>query len=244
MILSKGIFLNNGKTWFSINKNGERCEMISATECLIPATSESKNRYSTENNSRFAGGCYLAFDVVISCQKRKEMSYAFSKNGFAWTTMELGIYARIKVFSLSPIIFEDVAVHPNKSFSIVCKIESQKLSPRTRYACYLVYKLPKNPYEFEAPMILTDKDFHVNDSEGIRFIYLLSPQIPTFRQTVDQNTHNPLNRPKIQGLPRLRNDGWMQVQISEFVTQFTTKMITVHVELTSSFYKVIEGLTV
>ncbi|KAM0070547.1 putative protein kinase RLK-Pelle-CrRLK1L-1 family [Helianthus debilis subsp. tardiflorus] len=62
MLLSKGIFLNNGRTWLSINKNGERCEMISATECLIHSASGSKNRYSTEHDSRFAGGCYLAFD--------------------------------------------------------------------------------------------------------------------------------------------------------------------------------------
>ncbi|XP_023742341.1 uncharacterized protein LOC111890454 [Lactuca sativa] len=36
MLLYKGIMVNEGKTWFSLNKNGEHCEMISAAECLIP----------------------------------------------------------------------------------------------------------------------------------------------------------------------------------------------------------------
>ncbi|KAM0070549.1 putative phloem protein [Helianthus debilis subsp. tardiflorus] len=94
-------------------------------------------------------------------------------------------------------------------------------------------------------MIVRGKYFQANDSECIRFVYLLSPQTPIFRHMVDQNTHNPLARPKIRGLPRLRHDGWMQVQVSEFVTGLTHNMISMHVELTTSpFYKVIEGLTV
>ncbi|XP_076932195.1 receptor-like protein kinase ANXUR2 [Bidens hawaiensis] len=39
--LSKGILLNAGKTWFSLNKNGEHCEMISAADCLIPTAQAS-----------------------------------------------------------------------------------------------------------------------------------------------------------------------------------------------------------
>ncbi|CAI9304399.1 unnamed protein product [Lactuca saligna] len=36
MLLYIGMLVNDGKTWFSLNKNGEHCEMISAAECLIP----------------------------------------------------------------------------------------------------------------------------------------------------------------------------------------------------------------
>ncbi|KAI3690245.1 hypothetical protein L2E82_48224 [Cichorium intybus] len=36
MLLSKGIFVNEGKTWFSLDKNGKHIEMIPAAECLIP----------------------------------------------------------------------------------------------------------------------------------------------------------------------------------------------------------------
>ncbi|CAH1427450.1 unnamed protein product [Lactuca virosa] len=36
ILLVEGIFLNQGKTWFCLNKNGEHCEMISAQECFYP----------------------------------------------------------------------------------------------------------------------------------------------------------------------------------------------------------------
>ncbi|XP_042758547.1 receptor-like protein kinase FERONIA isoform X2 [Lactuca sativa] len=36
MLLSKGVFLNSGKTWFLLNADGEHCEMISSQGCLIP----------------------------------------------------------------------------------------------------------------------------------------------------------------------------------------------------------------
>ncbi|CAI9263333.1 unnamed protein product [Lactuca saligna] len=36
ILLAEGIFLNHGKTWFCLNKNGEHCEMISAQECFYP----------------------------------------------------------------------------------------------------------------------------------------------------------------------------------------------------------------
>ncbi|MFS7923108.1 putative protein kinase RLK-Pelle-CrRLK1L-1 family [Helianthus anomalus] len=59
--LSKGILINGGKTWFSLNKNGEHCEMISAAECLIPIEGTiSKVEYVSEKISRFAAGkCYV-----------------------------------------------------------------------------------------------------------------------------------------------------------------------------------------
>ncbi|KAL8209952.1 hypothetical protein R6Q57_006684 [Mikania cordata] len=47
-LMYKGVLLNNGKTWFSINKKGEHCEMISFAECLNSDT----------NNSWFAAGSF------------------------------------------------------------------------------------------------------------------------------------------------------------------------------------------
>ncbi|KAI3797898.1 hypothetical protein L1987_33162 [Smallanthus sonchifolius] len=52
-LISKGVLLNMGKTWFSLNKNGEHCETISAAECMVPFSNiDSKDRYSHEYNSR------------------------------------------------------------------------------------------------------------------------------------------------------------------------------------------------
>ncbi|KAD6453728.1 hypothetical protein E3N88_08434 [Mikania micrantha] len=51
----KGVLLNSGKTWFSVNKKGEHCEMISFTECL---NSDTSNSQLSRHKSRFAGGTY------------------------------------------------------------------------------------------------------------------------------------------------------------------------------------------
>ncbi|KAD7477756.1 hypothetical protein E3N88_00892 [Mikania micrantha] len=59
-LLTKGVILNMGKTWFSINKNGQHCEMISAAECIIPL-SNTDNSYSHEYASRFVTGNCLMF---------------------------------------------------------------------------------------------------------------------------------------------------------------------------------------
>ncbi|KAL7598435.1 hypothetical protein Lser_V15G22728 [Lactuca serriola] len=62
MHLSKGIFVNNGKTWFLLNKNGEHCEMISAAECLIPIHSVSPEHADYgPNKSRFVFDYYSPF---------------------------------------------------------------------------------------------------------------------------------------------------------------------------------------
>ncbi|XP_076930015.1 F-box protein At2g02240-like [Bidens hawaiensis] len=102
-------------------------------------------------------------------------------------------------------------------------IKSHLVSSQTTYASYLVYKLPKDQSEFQAPLLVED----LGDTNSNRhwYIYLVSPQTPVIRPKADQNTHNPLNRPKFKGLPQRRNDGWMEVQIWEFGTATTTNMI-------------------
>ncbi|KAJ9537139.1 hypothetical protein OSB04_029872 [Centaurea solstitialis] len=53
--LSRGILVNDGKTWFTRNKKGEHCELISARECFNPIVGE----YRSEENSRFVLGNYV-----------------------------------------------------------------------------------------------------------------------------------------------------------------------------------------
>ncbi|CAH1445239.1 unnamed protein product [Lactuca virosa] len=54
MLLYKGMLVNGGKTWFSLNKNGEHCEMISAKVCLIPILPASpRYAYNGLHKSRF-----------------------------------------------------------------------------------------------------------------------------------------------------------------------------------------------
>ncbi|KAD7477679.1 hypothetical protein E3N88_00815 [Mikania micrantha] len=70
-LLSKGVILNMGKTWVSVNKNGEHCEMISAAECLEPIESL-YNSYSHEYNSRFTMGTYIAFNKNFKTRIRTQ----------------------------------------------------------------------------------------------------------------------------------------------------------------------------
>ncbi|GJV49674.1 hypothetical protein Tco_1439886 [Tanacetum coccineum] len=56
-ILSKGVYLNGYKTWFSLNEKGEYCHMISMEDCLIP-NEDSTPRYESHCFSRFPSGFY------------------------------------------------------------------------------------------------------------------------------------------------------------------------------------------
>ncbi|KAJ0441550.1 hypothetical protein HanRHA438_Chr16g0747071 [Helianthus annuus] len=59
ILMSKGVLLNGGKTWFSLNKKGEHCEMISIGECL--GSDVQSFRFSSRYNSRFAVGTYSIY---------------------------------------------------------------------------------------------------------------------------------------------------------------------------------------
>ncbi|XP_076909262.1 uncharacterized protein LOC143566448 [Bidens hawaiensis] len=154
--------------------------------------------------------------------------------------------------NLSESRFGEVALDPAKHFSITCKIIPQILSPEITYACYLVYKLPERNSDdllyFEFPLRVKDENFHdENDwemSHNIRFIYLLSPQTPVIRPKVDQNSHSPLNRPKLKGIPRQRDDGWMEVQVYEFQLSTSTEAKLMRVDLDTIFPKTLKGFTV
>nr|GEV20255.1 protein kinase-like domain, phloem protein 2-like protein [Tanacetum cinerariifolium] len=56
-ILSKGIYVKDYKTWFSLNKEEEHCEMISMEDCLIP-NEDFTPRYESHYWSRFPAGFY------------------------------------------------------------------------------------------------------------------------------------------------------------------------------------------
>ncbi|KAD7477677.1 hypothetical protein E3N88_00813 [Mikania micrantha] len=70
-LLAKGVIINMGKTWFSLNKKGQNCVMISAAECMIPL-SNTNIPHSHDYDSRFARGSYLSlswkFKIHIQTQ--------------------------------------------------------------------------------------------------------------------------------------------------------------------------------
>ncbi|GJV97129.1 zinc finger, CCHC-type containing protein [Tanacetum coccineum] len=118
--------------------------------------------------------------------------------------------------------FEEVPQDPLSKFCISSNIESKILSGDTTYAVYLVYK--QKAYNFQlAPAQVEDKNSHADETLDI---YLQSPQTPVIISgEVCEDTLNPSYRPNIKGLPQLRRDGWMEVQIWEFKTNRNTTKI-------------------
>ncbi|KAM0005767.1 putative phloem protein [Helianthus debilis subsp. tardiflorus] len=175
-ILCRGFLINDGNEWFSCDKNGKKCHMLSAR---------------------------------LTCIHGRRYPYWLSV-----PESRFGEALQLAVWRLS----------------IKGKIQSKLVSSETTYATYLVYKLPKDESMFKAPLKVNDIEHLGSDW----YIYLVSPQTPVIRPKVDQNTHNPLSRPKIKGLPQQRNDGWMEVQIWEFHIQnaITTKNMLINLHLT------------
>ncbi|KAJ9537575.1 hypothetical protein OSB04_030308 [Centaurea solstitialis] len=142
--------------------------------------------------------------------------------------------------SLSTSRFKEVAFDCHHSdFGINIKFLSGILSPRTSYACYLVYEITENRSNFMFP--LSVRRGFVNLFP--RYIYLLSPHTRVICPKDYENTHNPSDIPKFKGLPQLRKDGWMEVQLCEFKTS-TTPMRNLIVIAVGSLIQTLDGLIV
>ncbi|KAD6453743.1 hypothetical protein E3N88_08449 [Mikania micrantha] len=172
-IIRKGFLIDDGEMWFSLDKNGKKCHMLSA------AYIESWNK-----------------DHLYLSESR----------------------------------FKEATLLRNTRFTIDCEIGSDLLSPQTTYAAYLVYKyLPENQSRFEG---LVEVGEIYGSDNYCWYMYLVSPSTPVIRPKSDQNTHNPVHRPKIKGIPQHRNGGWMEVQIWEFQTAATIEMIHMNLQFT------------
>ncbi|KAD6453725.1 hypothetical protein E3N88_08431 [Mikania micrantha] len=308
-LIHKGVLINGGKTWFSINKKGEHHEMISVAECLDNSRLERvKPRYRLQGETKTSVS-YLAYEIedgmwacelfqftsdsqfvdleilfegfdqyyesifvqgiefrpmekvehkdenqTISdsdayCEEELPADYEdimkWSTDIMQWTTKKEAYSIIRKGFliddgekwffldkkgkkchklSAAYIRFKEAALLSSSGFSFKCEIESHLLSPQTTYATYLVYKyLPENQSRFEGPMKVRDNLVGVD----YWYVYLVSPTTPVIRPKADQNTHNPVHRPKIKCIPQQRNDGWIEVQIWEFRTAATIEMVPI-----------------
>ncbi|KAL4565078.1 hypothetical protein LXL04_029161 [Taraxacum kok-saghyz] len=160
-ILCEGFPIKNGEQWFSLDKNGKKCYMLSA-------------------------------------------SVALHKRQWKWQ-------------SLPESRFEEVALNPSGGFWITCN--SQMFPPQTTYACYLVYKIRNEKSNFGRRVQVMTRLPHPSSGKFHSwYIRLLLSETPIIGRKVNDNTPNILNTPKMKGLPRLRNDGWMEVQIWESQT--------------------------
>ncbi|KAD4178564.1 hypothetical protein E3N88_27155 [Mikania micrantha] len=133
----------------------------------------------------------------------------------------------------------------SKEFGIFCEFSSKMLSPETTYASYLVYsRLPHGYKPINPPLQVVDKDL---ESEEEYNIFLRPPQTPLIiggnSKIKRARRYNPSIRPMIKGLPKLRSDGWMEVQVHEFQTPVDIKMISTRLQL-SSYDMSLVGTTV
>ncbi|KAI3756184.1 hypothetical protein L1987_56000 [Smallanthus sonchifolius] len=182
-IFCKGFLINHGEAWFSLDKDGKKCLMLSARAAL----QESKWKWISVAGTRF--------EVADYCDLPK--------------------------------------------FGIFFKFRSELLSPETTYGTYLVYKLPEGyKYVKPPPVQVVDKD-----SKEVHDIFLRTPQTPVISCNVKNKAFSPCNRPKTKGLPNLRSDGWMEVQVREFQTNTTSKWISTCLKL-SGYDMGLIGITV
>ncbi|KAK9050803.1 hypothetical protein SSX86_030228 [Deinandra increscens subsp. villosa] len=185
-IFCRGFLINDGEEWFSLDKDGKKCLMLSARAAL---------------------------------QEDK------------WNWM-----------SLAETRFEEVADYCNlPKFDIFCKFRSKLLSPQTTYGTYLVYKLPEGYKNVKPPPVqVVDRDSHPKE---VYSVLLDIPQAPVISCNAKNKSFDPSNRLKLKGLPKRRRDGWMEVQVHEFQTRPTIKMISTHLGL-SSYDMGLKGITV
>ncbi|XP_021994713.1 uncharacterized protein LOC110891333 [Helianthus annuus] len=90
---------------------------------------------------------------------------------------------------------------------IKCKIKSQMLSANTQYACYLVFKLSEKCCGLHGPVIVRDLFNWRSKETGILY----------FRHT------NPWNVRDTDWVPRQRKDGWMEVIVWKFNSNYELK---------------------
>ncbi|PWA82377.1 Phloem protein 2-like protein [Artemisia annua] len=121
-----------------------------------------------------------------------------------------------------------------KSFTIQCKIESRLLSLETTYACYLVYKLPKDDSMVDGLVQIDDRVGKEKPSDKLQLVDLLTPtDIPVIRRQVGESRDIPLRPHKIKGHPKLRKDGWLEIQIWDFRTGASHKSISMNCHVKS-----------
>ncbi|KAD3337416.1 hypothetical protein E3N88_32936 [Mikania micrantha] len=100
----------------------------------------------------------------------------------------------------SRFLEEVVEVLSNQLFHIKCKIEAQKLTADTSYACYLVFKLSHQCHGLHCPVKV--QDVLLKKDKQFKFLYFRSPRLV--------NLHGN------KRVPKLREDGLMEVIVWEF----------------------------
>ncbi|KAD3337412.1 hypothetical protein E3N88_32932 [Mikania micrantha] len=85
---------------------------------------------------------------------------------------------------------EEVEVLSNQLFRIKCKIEAQKLSADTDYACYLVFKLSQQCHGLHCPVHVQDV---LGKNKKFQFLYFRSPRSVNLHGNKLNEDHHPMS---------------------------------------------------
>ncbi|GJV43293.1 retrovirus-related pol polyprotein from transposon TNT 1-94 [Tanacetum coccineum] len=138
----------------------------------------------------------------------------------------------LKLFHLKPSpesrFLNVMELLPRQVFRIKYKIDCEKLSSFTEYACYLVYKLSVTCHGLHCPVKVRDL-LHRNKKET-KIIYFRSPA--------------PLNQHDAS-IPKHRKDGWMEVMVWKFdsKSKFGNNRIPMNLKLIT-YEGTMSGLTI
>ncbi|GJV29185.1 kinase-like domain, phloem protein 2-like protein, partial [Tanacetum coccineum] len=132
-------------------------------------------------------------------------------------------FTNVKTFTSKPPAqsrFQEVIeLLPQQVFYINCMINSQLLSPDTKYVCFLLFKLSENCQGTHCPVKVRDV-LHQGKKEA-EYLYFITPE-PT-------NIHD------ITLVPRQRKDGWMEIQLQKFNSahEFKDDSLSMNMRFTS-----------
>lgn len=95
---------------------------------------------------------------------------------------------------------EEAELLSHQVLRLKCNIETQKLSPDTHYACYLVFKLSQTCHGLQCPVKV--RNLLLRKNKAPRILYFRSPRLVNFSGN--------------EKVPRHREDGLMEVAVWEF----------------------------
>ncbi|PWA58305.1 protein kinase-like domain, Phloem protein 2-like protein [Artemisia annua] len=129
--------------------------------------------------------------------------------------------SKVKPFHLKPSaesrIQEVIELLPQQVFGIKCKIESRMLTPDTDYMCYLVFKLSEKCRGLHCPVRVRNVLQWKNKEIGL----------VCFRPPNQWNSHD------TYWVPKMREDGWIEVRVWKFnsTSELRHDRIPVHLKL-------------
>ncbi|PWA66487.1 Protein kinase, ATP binding site-containing protein [Artemisia annua] len=134
-----------------------------------------------------------------------ELFWLGEVNGKKLLVLSAKAFSDVDLFTSKPSAqsrFQEVIeLLPQQVFYINCTFNSQMLSLDTKYVCYFVFKISEEYQGLHNPVRVRDLLREENE-EGEFYVYFITPS--------QFNIHD------FTGVPKQRDDGWMEIQLWEF----------------------------